>query len=264
MNTYAMIYYFFAFWLICSQLLAAPAGQSESDELLTVSKYWPKQVAVQREVLGQTHGNQVPPGRHWEFIRYEHGKCLVDMGHNGIFAFNPEDTDLLERVRKNQRDRTFPYRGLFTFRYTKSFFNPETNRGYQLGGDLEQYEYFILFYFNYDAVDIPASAIGDLVKNEKGKLNRNYNAEILLVPDLSVSDQGNLENYLAEGFVAPTVIPFMRDGLMHSLHHKPQEKGGVVVLDKFGQIKGQFFLKDLGQDLSGQNIFNALKGILGK
>jgi hypothetical protein len=226
-------------------------GYAASDSsVLEHSKFWPEKVTVNIEVTGVKHGNSVKPGREWIFLRYQDGKCLLDLGHNGIHALNVEDTDILERVTKISEENFFPFQGLFTYRYTKSFYDPKTLRGFQLG-DMDQFDYFVLFYFDYESGSNTAHILGDFIRNYAEKINAEIKLAVLLIPSNNIIADGALSDYIADGLVAPTATPFMLKGMMHTLKHDYEIKGDVVLIDKFGKIIEQFFLSKLdSRDLS--------------
>lgn len=221
------------------------SGHTHSDSsILEHSKFWPEKVTVNSEVTGATHGNIVKPGNEWIFLRYQDGKCLVDMGHNGIHALNAEDTDILERVTKISKERTFPFQGLFTHRYTKSFYDPKTLRGFQLG-DLDQYDYFVLFYFNYESGSDTANILGDFISNYMEEMKAEMNLMALLATSNNVLANKTLLDYISDGLVAPTATPFLYKGMVHTLEHDHETRGDVVLVDKFGKVIEQFFLSKL-------------------
>ena len=243
--------------LICLNYIIAEEVSGFSD-LLSDSKYWPKQVVVHKEIVGETHGNIVPGGRRWEFIRYQDGKCRVDMGHNGIFHFEPGDTDFVERVQRNLKERTFPYQGLFTYRFTKSFYRPETLKGDQFGGDLEDMEYFVLVHFTYRKDDTQTQALGNFNRIFKDSLREQCEAAVLFLPTNNIIEEDIVTDYISDGFDSPTVVPFMREGMMHSLGLEIKTKGDVAVVDKNGAVLGQFFLADLGKNYDPKALFSVI------
>lgn len=230
--------------------------------LLYASSFWPNKVTVNVDVVGKKHGNQVPAGREWMFLRCQDGKCLVDMGHNGIFALDPEDTDLIPRIQSNMQERPEDYQGLFTHRYTKTFYNPDTLKAYQLGGELEEFERFILFYFDYDQENKQSAAIGDFVSQYQNAMKERHGMCVLLLPESNVIADDVVDEFIKDGFKAPTVVPFMREGALYTLQHKPKEKGDVVIVDKNGLILGQFFLSDFGDNYEHKMMLNIIDEIL--
>lgn len=242
--------------------VSASTGSAEETDFYQMSKYWPQKVTVHKDIVGETHGNTVPGGRAWEFMRYQDGKCLVDMGHNGIFWLAPEETDLRERMLRLENERQFPFQGLFTFRYTKSFYDPETLKGYQLRGELDEVEYFVLFYFDYDKSSPKTHALGIFISEFQEILKAEYQLGVLLLPTQDPISTNGFEDYIDSGFNAPTVVPYLQDGVIHSLQHKASKNGDVVVVDKFGKVLGQFFLQDLGEQADSDALLSVLRKIL--
>ena len=230
----------------------------DSISLLSESRFWPEKITVNSEVIGVTHGNVVKPKKEWVFLRYQDGKCLVDMGHNGIHALNVEDTDILERVAKISKERTFPFQGLFTHRYTKSFYDPKTLRGFQLG-DLDQYDYFVLFYFNYESGSDTTNILGDFISNYMEEMKAKMNLMALLVTSNNVLADGLLSDYIADGLVAPTATPFLYKGMVHTLKHDHETIGDVVLVDKFGKVIKQFFLSELDARILFETLKHAIE-----
>ena len=228
-------------------LLVLSVYASGSACLLNQSKFWPNMVTVNVDVTGVTHGNTVKSGKEWTFLRYEGEKCLVDMGHNGIHTLNIEDTDVLARVVKNAEERTFPYQGLFTHRYTKSFFDPKTLRGLQ-HQDLDAFDYFLLCYFDYQSGSSISHTLGNFVKNHKMKTAKEMKLAVLLLPSKNVIEDNLVSDYISDGFDAPTATPFMLEGMMHTLQHQHETKGDLVLIDKNGKIINQFFLSSFSED----------------
>ena len=234
------------------------SGYATSDSsILESSQFWPDKVAVNVETIGVKYGNIVEPGKNWIFLRYQDGKCLVDMGHNGIHALNVEDTDILERVTKISEERTFPFQGLFTYRYTKSFYNPETLRGFQLG-DMDPYDFFLLFYFDYESGSHLVEVLGEFIQGYLNELNTEMKVEVLLLPSGNVIVEKKLENYISDGLVAPTITPFLCEGTIYTLKHDHEVKGDVVLVDKFGKVIEQFFIAPL----DAQDILRITKEVL--
>ena len=219
----------------------------DSINLLNESKFWPERVTVNVEITGVTYGNTVKSGQEWIFLRYEDGKCLVDMGHNGIHTFAADDTDIAERISNISKKRAFPFRGLFTHRYTKSFYDPKKMRGLQLG-DLDQYEFFVLFYFDYESGSNVAKTLAEFIQKYLNELNTEMKLEVLMLPSGNIIADGKLSDYIADGLVARTATPFMLKGMVHTLKHDYKIKGDVVLIDKFGKVIKQFFLSNLTSD----------------
>ena len=174
--------YFLRVLLLSLGMIIHLSGYAASgSNLFEASKFWPEKVTVSAEITGVKHGNVVKPGKEWVFLRYQDGKCLVDMGHNGIQALDVEDTDILERMTKISEERTFPFQGLFTYRYTKSFYDPKTLRGLQLG-DLDPYDYFVLFYFDYESSIDVTKTLKEFIQKYANELNTEMKVEVLLLP----------------------------------------------------------------------------------
>jgi len=248
-------------YVFLAALFVLVLSGEEVSVLYEESSYWPTRVQVDEEVVGQTHGNKVEPGAEWTFLRYQGGDCIVDMGHNGIHAVDAKNTDLLDRMRHYQKTRKFPFQGLFTFRSTKSFYMPESpEKGLELGV-FDEYDYFVLFYFEYSHEEPASQLIGEFLRAEAKTLERDNRAKVLLLPENNVQVAGLVEDYKADGFTNPTVIPFLYSSLEHSLYHRPNQKGDVVLVDSFGKILGQFFLDDI-PDAKTEDLARVLETIL--
>jgi len=251
---------FVAFFICCISFLHSSVELGRGS-LPSRSMYWPLKVTVHKAIVGKMHGNTVTGGQEWEFLRYQNGKCLVDMGHNGIFKLNIEDTDLLERMALSAEEKRPPYQGLFTYRYTKSFFDPVSLKGYQLWGPLEQYEYFVLFYFDYKEGSNDVTLIGDFISHHIDNVKASFDLGVLLIPSGNIVANKEIESYITDGLNAPTAVPLMREGLIHTLQHHAKSNGDVVILDKNGFILEQFFLSDLGDGRNHMSLYDSLSGV---
>lgn len=249
-------------FFLSSNVSFSETVSEQEHEFYERSKFWPLKVAVHKEVIGDKHGNLVRPGREWDFIRYQRGKVIVDMGHNGIFDFLPMETDLSERMTENQQTRTFPFRGLFTFRFTKWFFDPSTLKGYQLGGPLEKFDYFILLDFKFDSSSQHVRKLGEVVSKSVITLNEKFDTGILLLPSEDIVSEGTVDEYLELGFNAPTIVSFLRAGMLHVLYHNSEQNGDILVVDKYGKVLGQFFFSDLGDNRTEEILLNTVRSLL--
>lgn len=234
----------------------------DDSSLLEESRFWPMNVTVLDKIVGKTHGNTVPAGGEWAFLRYENGLCLVDMGHNGIFRFKVDQTDLLERMRRISKERTYPFQGLFTFRYTKSFYLPESpERGLTLGA-LDEYDYFVLFYFNYEKSSEAVAEVATVIDTLKDPGSAMSDIAVLLLPENDFRADGLLDSYVADGLTAPTILPFWTNPIRYALSHDVERNGDVVIVDKFGKILGQFFQSDLQASTTRLDLIDSIETIL--
>lgn len=253
-----LVFLHLRFIILSSLYLATPLSIFGSS-ILDNSKFWPEKVTVNVEITGVKHGNIVKPGSEWMFLRYENGKCLVDMGHNGIHALNVKDTDVLERVKKISEENIFPREGLFTYRYTKSFHDPKTLRGLQ-SGDLDKYDYFALFYFDYESGSKVTEVLSNFVKNYTNKAESKLNLKVLFIVSNNLLKEKQLSDYITDGLFAPTSTPFLYESTVYTLAHDHEKKGDVVLVDKFGKVIKQFFLSKVDDD----KLFKTLKDALEK
>lgn len=252
----ALILFFISAWALHG------GGGADESALLDESQYWPDKITVKKEVTGRMHGNAVPAGREWIFLRYEEGKCLVDMGHNGIFRFEPEDTDIVERIRRNEKERPSDFQGLFTHRFTKAFFDPATLKGYQFGGPLESCEYFLLIFFDYQQGSVQAATLGEFVRDHAASLKDKMDVGTLLVPSGNIIAGKMVEDYLQDGLNAPTIAPYKHEAMLYTLQYEPDKQGDVLLVDKSGRFLGHFFLSDLSSESRAESLHKAVVKML--
>lgn len=233
--------------LVCylGVLLAHLGHAMSSDELAKRSECWPERIATRVALTGETHGNTLRAGTEGMLVRIDpEGTALVDFGHNGIFSLSVSDTDVVERAERLSIKRTAESQGLFTFRYTKSFYDPETNRAYQLG-DWDRFDRFVLIYLPGELVGALELPVAEFVSSYREQLVSDYKTELCIIPYNLPPAEVTTGSLVSLEVSAPRVVPFHQRGVIHSLQHYPDLRGGIVAIDKNGRILKRIDLKML-------------------
>lgn len=232
-----------------------------SGSILKESQYWPEKVTVHKTLTGRMFENPISAGREWVFLRTDDETVLVDMGHNGVFALEPSDTDVVQRIRANKQRGIVNERGLFSYRHAKWFYEVSTKVGLKIES-LDDYEAFVLFYFNYEPDGETAKVISKLLADGGGSLLGRSDTGVLLLPNQNLIAEGLSHEFLEDGLNAPVIAPYKRSSFEHAQQHFPEKRGDIVVIDKNGQVFAQFFFSDLGENASADALHAILKRVL--
>lgn len=205
------------------------------------SQFWPSKLSTKVELTGKKHGNTLKPGFKGVFLRLSDGKCLVDFGHSGIFKLDIDETDFVDRRAELVGVRTYASQGLFEFRYTKLFFNPERYHGFQLG-DWEWAERFVIVYEEYEPDAQVETYLQGLAEAYESSDLASMGTMLLLVTENDLVEDELAQPYHDSGINLPTVAPFHRQGAIYTLQHDHAESGDLVIIDKNGRLLSQSFL----------------------
>lgn len=209
---------------------------------LSESVWWPDRIAAKKSLIGEMHGNKIAVGKEGQLVRVQNGNCIIDFGHNGVFAIALEQTDLVARIAENKRNNNKNSIS-FPFRWIKSFYIPQAKRPCQLVDYLEYEKFLLVFY--------PLEKLEEVIKfsvERHDELIKAQSACILLIP----VTEPTLEQVLAlaeAGVVSPNIVGGHRYSFIKSMHFETPEEAIQAhlinwngrVLQSFTGLGGDFF-----------------------
>lgn len=255
----AFLLFFLAFCVVAKLSLLGSASMTL--ELLSErSELWPERISVKTELTGEKHGNLLKPGVEGIFLGMKEGRCVVDLGHNGIFYLAVEETDLEKRALERMGTRRFADEGLFARRYSKYFLQADSRKPMKIDA-FASADYFLVLLLNIDESESGEDKLRQFLDSLKSSVFVEYSIQPWVIPSATV-DGAFLDAFGKELGELPVIAEFLKESFIHANQHllAASNCNQAVLVDKNGKqiaaqkdldgAKGKEFLESLREPIS--------------